>query len=115
MWGEVMVIFGDCKCMRQAPKQAIEWAIDYHLSSLRKELREWGAIAQGGPLVMDVSLVEKNIAHLKKDLDYYMDLRKEIVELPRCDEPAFEVRSGETPKQAAFRSGNPSQSNINSR
>ena len=87
-----MVILGECKCMRQAPKQAIEWAIDYHLSSLRKELKEWGMIAQGGPLVMDASLIEKNVAHQKKEMDSYLELRKEIIELPRCDEPAFEVQ-----------------------
>ena len=92
-----MVILGECKCMRQAPKQAIEWAIDYHLASLRKEFREWEAIAReprSGQLSDDPMIIEKNITHLRKELDSYMDLRKEIIELPRCDEPAFEVQSG---------------------
>ena len=89
------VILGECKCMRQRAKQGIEWAIDYQLNSLRKELREWGTIAQdprSGPLLDDSILIEKTIAHLREEADFYLDLRKEIIKLPRCDEPAFEVQ-----------------------
>ena len=96
-----MVILGECKCLRQNAKQGVEWALDYRISSLRKEYREWQSLGEyaraefkeiTGKEPEGYRTVEKNIAHLSRELDFYLDLRKEIISLPRCDEPAFEVR-----------------------
>lgn len=96
-----MQILGEeCKCMRQAPKQAIEWALDYHIISVAHELaaaevlleqakKEFEEITGKEP---EPYKIEGRISRLKKEEDFYIKLRKEIIELPRCPEPAFEAR-----------------------
>lgn len=95
-----MVILGECKCMRKEAKQGIEWALDYHISSLDKEIRDKEILVEKARSEF-VEIVGRepgdytrlNIPRLKTELKFYLALRKEIIELPRCDEPAFEVKS----------------------
>lgn len=95
-----MVILGECKCMRKGAKQGIEWAIDYHVSDLNKELKEKEILVEKARSEFTEQTgmepgeyrIEVNIARLKREISFYLALRKEIIELPSCDEPAFEVQ-----------------------
>ena len=95
-----MEILGECKCMRKVPKQAIEWALDYHLGTLRRDHRdmerllmeskaEYKEITGKEPGIYGA---EAKLRRLKDEIDFYLEVRKEIIELPRCDEPTFEVQ-----------------------
>ncbi|KKM02756.1 hypothetical protein LCGC14_1781240 [marine sediment metagenome] len=95
-----MLILGECSCIRKAPKQAIEWALDYHIIAVRRELMdternlemakdEYKEITGKEPGIYGA---EAQIQRLKKEEDYYMELRGKIIELPVCDQPAFEVQ-----------------------
>jgi len=96
-----MVILGEeCKCLRKAPKQAIQWALEYHISNLVREVdqktdlvrlakAEFREITGFDPKAY---VMEHAIERLKKELDFYKELREEIIKLPNCIESAFEVR-----------------------
>ena len=88
-----------CSCMNHRAKQAIEWALDYHISDIAKELRiheiildeakqEFFEITGHAPGQYGI---EKKIERLQKEHTFYIDLRKEIIQLKECPEPAFEV------------------------
>ena len=95
-----MVILGkECKCIRQAPKQAIQWALEYHISNLAREVdqktdlvrlakEEFREITGFDP---QAYVMEHAIERLNKELDFYKELREEIIKLPNCVQPAFEV------------------------
>ncbi len=95
-----MDILGECKCMRKAPKQAIEWALDYHIIEITKELMdrkreleaakaEFKEITGKEPGIYGA---EAQIERLRREDKYYLELRTAIILLPRCDEPAFESK-----------------------
>ena len=96
----MVLILGECACMRQAPKQAIEWALDYHLGTLRRDYRDLQRLlVEAQTEYKEITgkepgeySAEAKLQRMQKEIDYYLDLRKEIIELPRCDEPAFEAR-----------------------
>ena len=97
-----MIILGDCKCMRKEAKQGIEWALDYHLGTLRRDHRDMERLLQESKTEFKeitgrepgIYGAEAKLELLKKEIDFFLGLRKEIIELPRCDEPAFEVQKG---------------------
>ena len=81
-------------------KQSIEWALDYRISNLVREVGQKTEMARLAKAEFkeitgfDPSTygIEYNIQRLKSELDFYTKLRDEIIELPRCPEPAFEVQ-----------------------
>ena len=89
-----------CSCINYSAKQAIEWALDYHIVSIARELREKEDLLKEARAEFKEITgkepgkygAEAQIQRLKKEHDYYLKLRNEIIEIPRCSEPAFEVR-----------------------
>ncbi len=89
-----------CSCMRYETKRLIEWAIDYHLISISKEIKEAEILVEEAKGEFREITgkeperygIEGRISRLKKEEDTYTRLRDEIIELPSCPEPAFEVR-----------------------
>ncbi len=90
----------ECSCINHQGKQALEWALDYHIITIAKELRgkedllkeakaEFKEIVGREPGEYGI---EAQIKRLQKEVNFYLDLRKEIIELPRCPEPTFEVQ-----------------------
>ena len=90
----------ECSCINYRGKQAIEWALDYHIIDVTKEIsqaailieqakREFVEIVGKEPAPYEL---EEQLRRLRKELDFYVDLREEIIKLPRCPEPAFEVQ-----------------------
>ena len=92
----------ECSCINYRSKRAIEWALDYHIINVARELREkedlvkeakaeFKEITGGEPSEYGA---EAQIQRLQKEVNFYLKLRDEIIDLPRCDEPTFEVQSG---------------------
>ena len=89
-----------CSCINYSAKQALEWALDYHIVTVARELRakelllkeaqaEFKEITRREPGEYGA---EAQIERLKKEENFFLALRKEIIDLPRCAEPAFEVQ-----------------------
>ena len=90
-----------CSCINYSAKQALEWALDYHIVTVARELRakelllkeaqaEFKEITGREPGEYGA---EAQIQRLKKEHDFYLELRKEIIETPRCPEPTFGVQN----------------------
>ena len=89
-----------CTCINYGVKQAIEWALDYHISNLAREIGQKTEMAGLAKTEfkkitgIDPSTygIEYNIERLQKELDFYKKIRDEVIDLPRCPEPAFTVQ-----------------------
>jgi len=93
-----MKLLGEqCSCINYRAKQAIEWALDYHIIDVTKEIskaailieqakREFVEIVGKEPAPYKL---EEQLQRLRKELDFYADLREEVKKLPRCPEPPF--------------------------
>ena len=90
----------DCSCINYRSKQAIEWALDYHLIDVAKELRQSELLLEEAKKEFEEITgkepegykIEGKIERLKKEHAFYNKLRDEVIKLPRCPEPAFEVQ-----------------------
>lgn len=93
-----MELLGEkCSCINYRAKQAIEWALDYHIIDITKEMsqatilieqakREFEEVVGREPSRYNL---EEQLRRLGKELDFYTGLREEIIKLPRCPEPPF--------------------------
>ncbi len=96
----MMELLGNqCSCINIRAKQALEWALDYHIIDVSKELRDKEDLLEFAKAEFKEITgrepgeygSEAQIQRLKKERDFYLELRKEIIDLPRCPEPAFET------------------------
>lgn len=90
----------ECSCINHRAKQAIEWALDYHIVTVTRELRDKESLLEEAKVEFKQITgkepgeygAEAQIQRLQKEIDFYLELRKEIIEIPRCPEPAFEMQ-----------------------
>lgn len=90
----------ECSCIKYYAKRGIEWALDYHIVTVARELREKEELLEEAKVEFKEITgrepgeygAEAQIQRLQKEINFYLNLRKEIIELPRCPEPAFEVQ-----------------------
>ena len=88
-----------CSCINQRAKQAIEWALAYHIVATKKELGEAETLLDKAKQELreitgrDLGQygVERKIEWLKKEEALYISLLGEIIQLKACPEPAFKV------------------------
>lgn len=87
-----------CSCINEQAKQAIEFALDYHIIHILREIRgkqellkeakqEFEKITGSKPGRYGV---EDTIDRLQKDYRLYSEIRAEIIKTPECSRPAFE-------------------------
>ncbi len=96
-----MALLGkQCGCINYRAKQALEWALDYHIIDVTKEISQAAILVEKAKREfveitgMEPSpyKLEEQLERLRKELDFYADLREEIIKLAKCPEPAFEVQ-----------------------
>lgn len=88
-----------CSCINYRAKQAIEWALDYHIIDIAREVREAEILAEKAKQeFMEITgkepeyyKIEGKIQRLRREHDFYVELRDEIRKLPQCPEPFAKV------------------------
>lgn len=89
-----------CSCINDRAKQALSWALDYHIITVARELRSKEDLLKEAKAEFKEIVgkepgeygAEAQIKRLQEEANFYLALRKEIIELPSCVEPAFEVK-----------------------
>lgn len=100
MASESHLLGKQCSCINYRAKQLLEWALDFHIVNITKEISQDAiALEQAKREYVEITGkepghygLEERLERLRKELDVYADLREEIIKLPKCDEPAFEVQ-----------------------